>query len=626
MRPISCRLWLFTWLTLTAGLFLFALADDGSTAFELVLLIGFCSALGSIPAWLILSLLVKPIRKASFSSSVKFALLLLLELGICLLYAAVYLYADGTRYSGYDFKTAGTITLVLFGCTCISTLINLPALNAYFAQEDAHNNIETPVFAEYSEPIAEEAGQQHDYTSIISQHKNNRIMENEQTVYEVKSYTSTQSNKVLIKALITAGLILGMLIPTYYVSNFVKEREQRQKEVVNEVSSKWGAAQTITGPYIVVPYMEYGTAENKSIVIKKSLVLLPETLNVNCGINAQQNHRSIYNVLLYKSNISGNGIFNIKLPQDVDVSRLLLNEARICIGLNDFKGIEGSVVVNFNNTPYELTAGLPSHQVDENGLSAPITFVPGDLKRDVSFRFSLTVKGSEQLSFVPLSGNSSFTLQSTWQSPSFNGNTLPAERQVSDKGFTAKWVFNKANLPYGTVLKDDRVEKAGFSFGVSMLQPADQYAKTMRSVKYAILFIGLTFSLFFIVELTQKKPVHPVQYILVGLALVIFYTLLLSISEFILFDYAYLIAATATVLLITPYSKGHFRSWKIASVFGAVLSALYSFTFVLIRLEDTALLAGSIGLFVIIAIVMYASRKINWYNTGLTNPALEPAA
>jgi inner membrane protein len=223
------------------------------------------------------------------------------------------------------------------------------------------------------------------------------------------------------------------------------------------------------------------------------------------------------------------------------------------------------------------------------------------------------LKGSQQLHFVPLAGNSRFTLQSTWASPSFDGTTIPAERTVTDAGFSAKWVFNKANLPFTTVIKPGGVIKAGLRFGVSMLQPADQYAKTSRSVKYAILIIGLTFSLFFIIELMQKKPMHPVQYVLIGLALVIFYTLLLSVSEFILFDKAYLLAALATVLLIASYAKAHFRSWRTAGIFGSLLSGLYAFIFVLIRLEDTALLVGSIGLFIILALVMYASRKISWY-------------
>jgi inner membrane protein len=146
-----------------------------------------------------------------------------------------------------------------------------------------------------------------------------------------------------------------------------------------------------------------------------------------------------------------------------------------------------------------------------------------------------------------------------------------------------------------------------------MVQPADQYNKTMRSVKYAILFIGLTFALFFIIEIMQGKPFHPVQYVLVGLALVIFYTLLLSISEYILFDQAYLVASAATVLLISLYAKSHFASWKTAAVFFLTLALLYGFIFILIRLEDTALLVGSIGLFIVLALVMYASRKINWY-------------
>ncbi len=186
---------------------------------------------------------------------------------------------------------------------------------------------------------------------------------------------------------------------------------------------------------------------------------------------------------------------------------------------------------------------------------------------------------------------------------------------MSDSGFVAKWNFNKANLPYGTVLRDFNIDEESIAFGLSLLQPADHYAKTDRSVKYAILIIGLTFSLFFIMEILQKRPVHPVQYILVGLALVIFYTLLLSISEFLAFDIAYLISASATVLLIALYARAHFRKWSSAFLFGGILALLYGFIFVLIRLEDTALLVGSIALFLVLALVMFASRKVNWYGT-----------
>jgi len=345
-------------------------------------------------------------------------------------------------------------------------------------------------------------------------------------------------------------------------------------------------------------------------------LLLPENLAITGNLSPEIRPRSIYKVLLYKSTLSTTGNFFIRLPKEIDPAALQLTDAKICFGITDFKGIEERIAVNFNGTSYELSPGLPGNDIDTNGLSAPINLSLADFGKNIVFNMHLKIKGSEQLHFVPLSGNTSVALQSAWNNPSFDGNNLPGERSVDKDGFAAKWTINKANLPYGTVLQPTEFNKNNFAFGVSMLQPADQYAKTMRSVKYAILFIGLTFSLFFIVEVMQKKPLHPVQYVLVGLALVIFYTLLLSLSEFVLFDLAYLIASLATISLITLYAKGHFSNWKTTSLFGLVLCGLYGFIFVLIRLEDTALLVGSIGLFLVLALVMYGSRKINWYNNN----------
>jgi inner membrane protein len=238
-----------------------------------------------------------------------------------------------------------------------------------------------------------------------------------------------------------------------------------------------------------------------------------------------------------------------------------------------------------------------------------------DLNQAIPFNTILNIRGSEELHFVPLGGNSTYALQSSWPAPSFDGNSLPITRDVKDSGFNASWQFNKANLPFGTLLRSPKLKASELAFGVTLVQPADQYAKTERAVKYAILIIGLSFSLFFIIDVMQKKPVHPVQYILVGIALVIFYTLLLSFSEFILFDWAYAAAALATITLISFYVKSHFGNWRTAGIFTLVLTLLYTFIFVLVRLEDTALLVGSIGLFFILAIAMYLSRKIDWYGT-----------
>lgn len=427
------------------------------------------------------------------------------------------------------------------------------------------------------------------------------------------------SNKIFIKAIITGVLILLMLIPTVFIMNLVQEREQRQKQVIAEVSSKWATEQTITGPYFMVPYnISELDEQKKPVVIKKTLVILPETLNVNGHITTEQRPRSIYNVLLYRSKLLLKGTFTIQPTRDVDTAAISWKDAKLCIGIHDFKGIEERINIQFNKSNYELVPGLPDTSVDATGLSASVDLSAVDLSLPLHFTTHISIRGSEQLNFVPLSGNSSFHVSSPWANPSFSGNSLPVTRKVNEQGFTATWQFNKANLPFNTFLQDFRFDKDNFAFGVTMMQPADQYAKTMRSVKYAILFIGLTFALFFIIELMQKHPVHPVQYVLVGLALVIFYSLLLSISEFILFDYAYLIAALATIGLITLYAKNHFKSWRIGSVFMLVLSLLYAFIFVLIRLEDSALLVGSIGLFVVLALVMYVSRNINWYQPGVS--------
>ncbi|MDB5201576.1 MAG: creD [Ferruginibacter sp.] len=449
---------------------------------------------------------------------------------------------------------------------------------------------------------------------------------------DLSSNTTTNnpaSGSLLTKGLITAGLILLMMIPTLFIKNLITEREERQKEVVKEVSSKWATAQTVAGPFLVIPYIETTpTSDGKIITTRTKVILLADNLNVDGIIIPEERPRSIYKVLLYRSELNVAGSFRAQWAQGIDSSKLDFANAKICFSISDFKGIEEDVYVDVNGQKLLLNPGLPVNDFGQTGLSLPLNISAANLAGGLPFRMQVKLKGSEQLHFLPLSASSKFSLKSIWPNPSFDGSSLPNARTVTDSGFSAQWSFNRANLPFATAMKQGEINNGNaesapetfknnaLSFGVSMVQPADQYNKTMRSVKYAILIIGLSFALFFLIELMQKKPLHPVQYVLVGLALVIFYTLLLSISEYLLFDKAYLIAATATVLLITLYAKGHFRSWGTAAVFAAVLAALYSFIFVLIRLEDTALLVGSIGLFVVLAVVMYVSGKINWYGNA----------
>ncbi len=432
-----------------------------------------------------------------------------------------------------------------------------------------------------------------------------------------------KSQQIFIKGLIIGALILLMMIPTMMVSDIIFERESRQKEVVDEVSSKWASTQKLSAPFLVVPYSETLVDDKGKPVIKKSKVLLfANDLDVKGDIFPEKRKRSIYTVLLYKTKLNFSGVFKPVLPEGINVSNLNFQEAILCFSFSDFKGIEEEISIAFNAQKYVMNPGLPVNHFGSIGLSVPVKIEANSMAAGIPFSMDIKLKGSGQLNFIPLAGNSKFVLKSPWPDPSFVGNLLPMERTVKNDGFIAEWKFNRANLPFNLVVKENDLNDVNMTFGVSLLQPADQYAKTTRSIKYAILFIGLTFSFFFIIELLQKKYFHPVQYVLVGLALVIFYSLLLSFSEYILFVYAYLIAALSIILLITIYVKSHFKSWKTAGIFFGLLTCLYSFIYVLIMLEDTALLVGSIGLFVILALAMYVSKSINWYGNEVPAPAI----
>jgi inner membrane protein len=601
---MPARLWFQSWLILNIGLVTYfiyrAFAEESATpAVGFIFLSLVVSLVGGAPALVILHFGFGIIVKSLNTPSKKIIFLFLLNYAIALLYGIVpahLLNDDSTVYWEGFLQVFALSAIVLTLCSFIALFINLKRIHNYFTFVQDSPYIRTKILHNQILKIMDQYQQTHPASS-----ENNKL----------------NGNKALIKGLLTGGLILLMLIPTFFISDLVNEREKRQQSVVKDVSSKWAAAQTVTSPYLFIPYHQRTKAtDGKEMVSTEFLVLLPDNLDVSGKIVPEERLRSIYKVLLYKTTLNSKGNFVIQLPKTINAADLLLNEAKVCVGISDFKGIEKKIDININGSNYTLTPGLPTNNIDSAGLSAAINLSQEDITKPIIFDMPLQLKGSEQLHFVPLAGNSQFAIQSDWANPSFDGNTIPSERVVTEKGFSAKWVFNKANLPFNTLLTESQINKQAYAFGISMLQPADQYAKTTRSVKYAILIIGLTFSVFFIVELMQKKPVHPVQYVLIGIALVIFYTLLLSISEFVLFDKAYLIAALATILLITLYAKGHFKSWKTAGIFASTLSSLYGFIFILIRLEDTALLVGSIGLFIVLSLVMYASRKINWYQAS----------
>jgi len=587
---IGFRIWMYTAFFLTLGFLAYALYLGRVEHVGIALLAGVGALVGSIPALIVLLIALYFIRKNGKTVSGIFTALHSANLFSCACYGIAFGFAYSFDENHFVFRhdffeAAGIATAALYSCACLAVFIQRNNIKQQFGHLLANNQ--------------------------------NKYMDSYPTEPSTVAPTE-RSNKIFLKGLLTAGLILGLLIPTLLINNLVEERQKRQEGITKEVSSKWASSQTLSGPYIHLPYKKYSSEYNgqKTVVTTEEILILPDNLNVTGQLDHELRQRSIYKVLLYRASLAEKGNIVIQIPKDIDSANIQWQSATLCIGLSDFKGIEERIVVKLNGVEHELSPGLLNVS-GFSGLSAPITLSPDDLGKSFTFETNMKLKGSEELHFLPLAGNSSYILQSRWPSPSFDGNALPVEREVSDSGFRAKWTFNKANLPFPTSFINSGSDYSSIAFGITMLQPADGYSKTSRCIKYGILFIGLTLSLFFIIEVMQKKPLHPVQYVLIGLALVIFYTLLLSISEFIIFDYAYAIAAAATIFLISLYAKSHFKNWKSMALFASVLCALYTFIFVLIRLEDTALLIGSIGLFAILALVMFASRKINWY--GVSN-------
>ncbi len=432
-----------------------------------------------------------------------------------------------------------------------------------------------------------------------------------------QTYSFWQKNKLILKASFIGFLTLALLIPTFFIMFLVKDRESRRDEVVKEVSSKWAGAQTITGPFLTVPYyIEVKNAANQPVLEKRNLYLLPDELSVDGTIFPQIKHRSIFQVPVYNSDLKITGkFFPLKIDKlPVGIQNLHFDEATVCMGISDFKGIGESLQLKWNDSIAAFETGLPDVSWLSNGISCPLKLSAASLTGGTTgFSVDLSLKGSEQLYVTPFGSISKVHFKSDWKNPAFDGKYLPDTSIVNNKGFTADWKvlhFNRTYPQQFTSVNDNFISES--AFGLNLLQPVDAYGQTQRSIKYAVLIIALTFFLYFFLEIFYRRNVHVLQYILIGFALVIFYTLLLSISEYVAFAQAYLVASAATVLLIGWYSKSIFKKWNIVLLFSFILSLLYLFIFVLIQLQDNSLLFGSIGLFVLLAIIMYFSRKINW--------------
>ncbi len=432
----------------------------------------------------------------------------------------------------------------------------------------------------------------------------------------------THSNT--IKALVIGALALILLIPAALVQEVVDERSALAEEVQTELGEQWARPQTVVGPYVVVPY-SYLSTETTSSGRKTStrktgyLHLLPATLDITSEVQPELRARGIFEAVVYQTDVHLSATFSQPNLASLGISAedVRWDLASLNLGISDNRGLKDGSTLSWNGLALDLVSGVASDNIAEQGVHVPIHF-DGALKAEAQ----LNLLGNQSLSFAPTGSTTRVSVKSPWDSPSFSGAFLPEQRDVSATGFSAQWSVNHLNRTYPEVLVegDYQYEVAESALGVDLVQTVNHYQKSHRAGRYAILFIGLTFVAFFLMEVLNGLRIHPIQYALVGIALVLFYTLLLAFSEQIGFNPAYLTAATATTGLATAYSRAVLRSRTLSIGVGALLGALYLFLFVVIQLEDYALLVGSIGLFAIVGAVMYFSRNINWYGETPEQP------
>ena len=452
-----------------------------------------------------------------------------------------------------------------------------------------------------------------------------------------------------VKLVMLAFLVLVLLLPVARVRSLIYEREGRRGEVAREVTRVWGEAQTLNGPILNVQVRQWiegrpghgaaegmvlgpsvsGKAKAKSSTDaeepgteltrawESSIVhLLPRQLTWRGRVVPQIRYRGIFEVIVYETHLEAAGVFEIPDLEAPD-REVDWETADLVLGISDVRGLQERVELRWQDQEVDLLPGTGGAPFVQSGVFSRI---PGEERlapgTRIPFSFELVLRGSDQLLFVPSGAETHVELASPWASPSFVGAFLPDRRQVSDTGFSASWQVPLFGRSFPSQWSGNPELAGAFessAFGVGLLLPVDAYQQSERAVKYAVLFIVLTFGTFFLLELLSPVRLHAVQYLLVGFAQTLFYVLLLALSEHLGFGRAYALAAAATVGLIASYSRSILASRRRALVVLGCLGLLFGYLYVLLQLEDYALLVGASGLFVALAVTMLATRHLDWF-------------
>ncbi|KIM13237.1 MAG: hypothetical protein KU38_00840 [Sulfurovum sp. FS08-3] len=469
-------------------------------------------------------------------------------------------------------------------------------------------------------------------------------------------FSQWMRESITFKLSIIGFLIVLLLIPLGMVDSLISERGYNKNRVAQEIYSTWGDSQTLQGPILTIPYNSYywdyyeeKIPDSNQTITKKELKkrleylhFLPAKLDIKATVNPSIRYRSIYEVVVYNALIDIEGYF--EQPDfsqwQIESKDILYNLATLSFGIGDLRGVEERIALEFDGKKGFFTPGIKSAQVSsaiKSGVSMPVAFDP--TQSTTPFRINnLKLRGSQSIFFLPYGKENRVVMGSDWGNPNFMGDFLPSSHTIAPNRFDATWSVIDINRAYPQSFQGDdiaRLQKYKYnsnqdhtyyqkyndstkfmesSFGVEFMVPIDYYKKSDRSIKYGVLLILLTFITFFFVEIFIKRPIHPFQYILVGFGLVLFFALLVSISEHIGFDKAYIISSVATITSITLYSMSVFRDRKSLLALFSVMSLFYVFVYMLLQMQDYALVIGTIMLFVTLSSIMYISRNIDWYN------------
>ena len=427
-------------------------------------------------------------------------------------------------------------------------------------------------------------------------------------------------NSVTLKLISVGILILLLLIPTTMIKSIIHEREALNQQATEEVSAKWANNQTLCGPVLTIPLIVEEKKEEKTVEVTRYWQILPENLKVNGKAVPKKLNRGIYEVIVYQSNLAFKGDFELdQKAAALNAKTVLWDKAFLTLGITDLRGIENEIKVSWANQTLEVEPGSRIPELIYSGVTVNLPPLEEFGEGSMQFAFDLNLQGSNNLSFVPVGSVTEIKLTSPWDSPSFNGAFLPDHREVSQAGFEANWKVLQLNRNYPQTWLGDHHSRTlqASAFGVDLISSLDDYQKSMRSAKYAVMTLALTFLIFFLVEILNGRKIHPFQYTLVGLALCLFYVLLVSITEHTSFNLAYVISSAVVVGMITLYSISIFRTRKLSLLLLVILAGIYGFLFVTLQMADYALLMGSIGLVIILSLTMYFTRQVNWYKLNL---------